>query len=54
MAFLSIQPVVVEYNLTILNNVWSVFLRALLNMLLACININIYSTYDYAIGRYVV
>ena len=38
MALLSIQPVV-GYNLTILNNIWSVFLRAFFNMLLACINI---------------
>ena len=39
MAFLAIQPVV-EYNLTnMLNNIWSVFLRAIFNKLLACINI---------------
>ena len=38
MAFLAIQPVV-QYNLTVLNNVWYVCLRAIFNMLLVCINI---------------
>ena len=38
MVFLAIQPVV-EYNLTMLNNVWSMFLRAIFNKLFACINI---------------